>query len=180
MWQVLSISPSRKSLLSCGDQHLQALRRCLFRVQSVSHSTVSDCNPRDCSLPGSSLHGILQERILKSIAIPFSKGSSLAREWTQVSCTAGRFFTIIGIKLCKRNLARSHQYMLCHAGGSKIQLNLWHLLLQLQPRSSKLWFIKDVKAFSQSFLFAEADNLNFFAKNICKNILKFLFKGAFP
>ena len=40
----------------------------------VSHSVVSDCrNPMDCSLPGSSVHGILQARILKWVAISFSK-----------------------------------------------------------------------------------------------------------
>ena len=34
------------------------------------------CNPTDCSLPGSSVHGILQVRILERVAIPFSRGSS--------------------------------------------------------------------------------------------------------
>ena len=48
----------------------------------------------DCSLPGSSVHGILRARILEWVAIPFSKGSSWPRDWTQVSCIAGRFFTI--------------------------------------------------------------------------------------
>ena len=48
----------------------------------------------DCSSPGFSVHGILQARILKWVAIPFSRGSSWPRDWTQVSPTAGRFFTI--------------------------------------------------------------------------------------
>ena len=48
----------------------------------------------DCSPPGSSVHGILQERILEWVAIPFSRGSSQARDWTHISCIAGRFFTI--------------------------------------------------------------------------------------
>ena len=47
----------------------------------------------DCSLLGSSAHGILQARILEWVAMPFSRGSSQPRNWTQVSCTAGRFFT---------------------------------------------------------------------------------------
>ena len=47
----------------------------------------------DCRLPGSSLHGILQARILERVAIPSSRGSSLWRDRTQVFCTAGRFFT---------------------------------------------------------------------------------------
>ena len=48
----------------------------------------------DCSPPGSSLHGILQARILEWVAIPFSRGSSWPRDWTWASCFAGRFFTI--------------------------------------------------------------------------------------
>ena len=52
------------------------------------------CNPMDCSLPGFSVHGILQARILEWVAIPFSRGSSLLRDWTWVSWFAGRFFTV--------------------------------------------------------------------------------------
>ena len=52
------------------------------------------CDPMDCSLPGSSLHGILQARILKWVAISFSRESSQLRDWTWVSCTAGRRFNL--------------------------------------------------------------------------------------
>ena len=52
------------------------------------------CNPMDCRPPGSSVHGILQAIILEWVAILFSSGSSRLRDQTQVSCTAGRFFTI--------------------------------------------------------------------------------------
>ena len=62
----------------------------LFR-ESVSCSVVSD--PMDCSLPGSSVHGILQARILEVVASPFSRGFSQPRDRTWVSCIAGRFFT---------------------------------------------------------------------------------------
>ena len=47
-----------------------------------------------CSLPGSSVHGIFQARILEWVAISFSKGSSWPRDWTQVSRIAGRRFTL--------------------------------------------------------------------------------------
>ena len=43
------------------------------------------CDPMDCSPPGSSVHGILQTRILEWAAIPFSRGSSQPRDRTQVS-----------------------------------------------------------------------------------------------
>ena len=47
-----------------------------------------------CSLPGSSVHKILQARILEWVAIPSSRGSSWPRDQTRVSCIAGVFFTI--------------------------------------------------------------------------------------
>ena len=48
----------------------------------------------DCSLPGSSVRGILQAEILEWVAITISRGSSQLRDRTQVSCIAGRFFTV--------------------------------------------------------------------------------------
>ena len=51
------------------------------------------CDPMDCNPPVSSLHGMLQARILERVAIPFSRGSSWPRDWTWVSCITGRFFT---------------------------------------------------------------------------------------
>ena len=50
--------------------------------------------PMGYSLPGSSVHGILQARIPERVTMPSSRGSSLLTDWTQVSHTAGRFFTI--------------------------------------------------------------------------------------
>ena len=48
----------------------------------------------NCGLPGSSVHGILQARILEWVTVPFPRGSPQPRYGTQVSCIAGRFFTI--------------------------------------------------------------------------------------
>ena len=50
------------------------------------------CDHLDSSPPGSSVHGILQARILEWVAIPFSRGSCQPRDWIQVSCIAGGFF----------------------------------------------------------------------------------------
>ena len=77
MWPYLEIS----SLCSCA----QSLLLCLAL-----------CDPTDCSLPSSSVHGILQARILEWAAMPFFRGSFPSRDQTQVSCvfcTAGKFFT---------------------------------------------------------------------------------------
>ena len=46
----------------------------------------------DCSLPGSSVHGIFQARILEWVAISFSRGSSPPRDRSFISCIAGGFF----------------------------------------------------------------------------------------
>ena len=51
------------------------------------------CDIMDCSLPGSSVHGISQARILEQIAISFSRGSSRPRDWTSAPALAGRLFT---------------------------------------------------------------------------------------
>ena len=59
----------------------------------VAQSCLTLCDPMDCGPPGSSLHGILQARILEWVAIPFSRGFSQVRDQTQVSCIAGGFFT---------------------------------------------------------------------------------------
>ena len=58
----------------------------------VTQSYLTLCNPMDGSLPGSSVHGILQARILEWVAILFSRGSSQPRDQTQVSCIAGTFY----------------------------------------------------------------------------------------
>ena len=55
-----------------------------------SSSVVSgSLQPMDCSLPGSSVHGILQARILEWVAVPFSMGFSQPRDQTHVSHIAG-------------------------------------------------------------------------------------------
>ena len=60
----------------------------------VSQLCLTLCNPMECSLAGSSVHGILQARIVEWVAISYSRGSSWPRDQTQVSCIAGRFFTV--------------------------------------------------------------------------------------
>jgi len=64
-------------------------------LPSVGESeSVSLCDPMECSPPGSSVNGILQARILEWVAMPSFRGSSRPRDQTQVSCVAGKFFTI--------------------------------------------------------------------------------------
>ena len=60
----------------------------------VTQSCPTLCDPMDCSLPGSSIHGIFQARVLEWGAMSFSRGSSWPRDWTWVSRIVGRRFTI--------------------------------------------------------------------------------------
>ena len=80
------------------------------QFSSVTQSCLTLCNPMNRSTPGLPVHhqlwcpnlcdpmdyighGILQARILKWVAVPFSRGSAQPRDQTQVSHVAGRFFT---------------------------------------------------------------------------------------
>ena len=70
-----------------------------FSCQVMSNS----CDPMNCSLPGSSVHRILQARILERVAISFSQGIFLNQ--TQVPCPSGRFFTAeLGGKILKLSI----------------------------------------------------------------------------
>ena len=62
-------------------------------------------DPMDCSLSGSSVHGILQARILEWVTMLCSKGSSWPRYQTQVFCIVGRFFTILATWQAPNNRA---------------------------------------------------------------------------
>ena len=65
-----------------------------MKWSEVAQSRPTLCNPMDCSLPGSSFHGIFQAIVLEWDAISFSRGSSWPRDRTQVSHIVDRCFTI--------------------------------------------------------------------------------------
>ena len=80
----------------------------------VTQSCPTLCNPTDCSLPGSSVHGIFQTRILERVAISFSRGSSRPRDRTWVSCFVGRRFYCLshqGSQTTRHNLVTEHKMM---------------------------------------------------------------------
>ena len=60
----------------------------------VAQSCPTLCDPVDCGLPDSSVHGILQARVLEWGATAFSRGSSQPRDQTQVSRIGGRRFKL--------------------------------------------------------------------------------------
>ena len=76
------------NLISIQTQHkfnYACLLSCLQQCPTL-------CDPEDYSPPGSSVHGILQARILEWVAMPSSRGSFQLRDGTQLSCITGRFF----------------------------------------------------------------------------------------
>ena len=65
-----------------------------IKESEVAQSCLILCNPMDYCLPGFSVQGIFQGRILEWVAISFSRGSFQPRDWTQVSHIAGRRFSV--------------------------------------------------------------------------------------
>ena len=74
-------------------EQLHTLNFCCWHLRK-QHKGFFFCHPMDCSSPGSSVYGILHARILKWVAIPFSRGSSLPRNRSWVSCIACGFFIV--------------------------------------------------------------------------------------
>ena len=64
-----------------------------LKWSEVAQSCPTLCDPTDCSLPGFSVHGIFQARVLKWVAFSFSRGSPPPSDQTRVSCMGGRCFT---------------------------------------------------------------------------------------
>ena len=83
--QICSFSVFFISLIDLPESDVKAL---------AAQSGPTLCDPVDCSPPGSSVHGILQARVLEWVAIPFSRGSSWARDWTLASHIVGRPVTL--------------------------------------------------------------------------------------
>ena len=84
------------------------------------------CDPMDCSLPGSSIHGIFQARILEWVDIYFSRRSSQPRDWSQVSCIVGRCLTVWATKevqiMTKAQVALLNHNDEGHSIGTKHQI----------------------------------------------------------
>ena len=77
----------------------------------VAQSCPTLWDPMDYSPPGSSVHAIFQARILEGIVISSSRRSSQSRDQTQVSCIAGRFFTMWATRerLCRSSAYKEDQ-----------------------------------------------------------------------
>ena len=90
-----------------GSFHLAELKPVPIKCKCVcAKSCPTPCDPMDCSLPSSSVHEILQARILVWVAMPSSRGSSQPRDRTQGSRIASRFFIIWATREAQEYLPR--------------------------------------------------------------------------
>ena len=89
---------TKVSLISCIGRQVLYHQRCLGSpihkyIAQLLQLCLTLCNPMECNLPGSSVHGILHARILEWVSMSSSRGSSPPRVWIHVSCITGGFFT---------------------------------------------------------------------------------------
>ena len=89
---IYTCSPSWTCLSPPSPYHPSGSSQCTSPEHAVSCMWSPLFDPTGYISPGSSVHGISQTRILEWVATSFSRGSSRPRDWTQVSCIAGRFF----------------------------------------------------------------------------------------
>ena len=85
--QSIGVSASTSTPMNTQDWFIRSGMLNSFRAVTTL------CNIMDCSLPGSSVHGILQARILEWAAMLSSRGSFPPRDWNCVSRITGRLFT---------------------------------------------------------------------------------------
>ena len=128
---------------------------CVYVCVLVAQSCLTLCDPMDCNLPGFSAHGILQSRILKWVAIPFSSESSWLRDQTHVSCIAVGLFTFWATRETLLKLywwwnRAAHQPPLPSPVGSCQYLAFPMNFLYLQPSSSLYPFCSSQGWFFQS------------------------------
>ena len=109
------------------------------------------CDHMDCSLPGSSVHGTLQARILEWVFIPFSRGSSWPRDRTQVSCITDRFFTVWATREALKNRFRCFRPLWTikkaeHQRFDAFELWCWRRLLRVPwtARRSNQSILKEI------------------------------------
>ena len=113
----------------------------------VTQSCPTLCDPVGCSLPGFSVHRILQARILEWVAISFSRASSQPRDQTQVSCIACRFFT------SETPGKPTYQWYFCYSSLNGLRLCYSKTQQTMTPQSivpilNRLWSLGDVLVIS--------------------------------
>ena len=131
----------------------------------VTQSRLTLCDPMDCCPPGSSVHGILQPRVLDWVAIPLSRGSSQPRDWTQVSCIVGEFFTVWSMI----QTLNSKAYVQGSQGNHSVSSAAW-----IHKCEMMVWVLQPIcTAWNQALLMFKGKR-NFLSLYICLCLPSFL------
>ena len=153
-WVGDAIQPSRP--LSSPSPPFPPLYSIVIRLCCcwVTKSCLTLCDPMDCSLPGSSVHGIFQARILEWVAISFSRGSSWPRDQTRVSCISCTGTWMLYCWAARE--AQGHYLLFIFQSLSRVQLfaTLW-----TAARQASL-------SFTISWSFLRLLNINSFFKKV--------------
>ena len=100
-WDAISFCRRSFAFPNSGEQDPQLIIQPLLTSESACFCALllqlclTLCNPKDCKPPGSSVHGVLQARILGWVSMPFSRGSSQLRDQIHIPCISsiiGAFF----------------------------------------------------------------------------------------
>ena len=130
-WYMMGLI-KEKRLVLWGEMELYTKHKDRKESESeVAQSCPTLCNPMDCSLPGSSVHGILQARVREWVAISFSRRSSQPGDRTRVSCIAGRRFKFVCVCVCVcvcwgRGLVHEWQLSPWRGGAEQEYRSWWH------------------------------------------------------
>ena len=92
---------------------------CFYCCCSVPKSFCALSDPMDCSLPGSSLHGVLLARILEWVAISFSRASSCTSDWSRLSCDGRRILSLSHQGTLTRNFSKNKERKQFHHNSIK-------------------------------------------------------------
>ena len=102
---------------------------------SLSHVWLF-CDPMDCILPGSSVRGIYQARMLARVVISFSRVSSWPWDWTGVYCTGSQILHHWATREASVSPWSEQKWMQKFAEESRSALGRWWYRLDLNPKSS--------------------------------------------
>ena len=159
MWpcpQYLSLRLCKQSDMMCA---VSLFIRIVVVIQLLSCIQLF-CDPMDCSLPGSPVHGIFLARILEWVTISFFQGSSRARNWTPISCIDRWIFydqTTIRISMyCCCSVTQSCPTLCDPIDCSTPGLPVHHQLLEFTHSCPLSWWChpiisSSVARFSSSF-----------------------------
>ena len=150
---------------SSGSLWAYRLVVCVCACPAASLQSAALCTSIDCSPPGSTVHRIVQARILEWVAITFSRRSSQPRDRTWDSCIAGRFFTIVWLCVYNYSLSawKSNGQLKLHWTDQDQDCSSYH------PRSSHNPLIFHLPHFNKSQLHpsrTQARNLEAFPDSL--------------